>query len=444
MRRRLRWALSLGSAGLALASGLALAASTGAGAVTPPASPSWGTAGGITLPTGALGSGSAQLLGVYCLPGGSYCAAAGSFQKNTTNGDLPMAVSETGGTWGQATQLTLPKGAATKAKADATDIWCDTSTSCVAVGFYRYSANNGAKNNAFIATMGSGGWSQGKNIPLPKNNTTPTNATLSRISCTSPGNCGAVGTYVDKDADTEIGGYIEENGTWITSHWIVVPPDAPKTGKKNTPYGISCTDVGDCVAVGKYNNAAGVVRPFIFTSTNGTWNNGFSITLPSDAKSQAGDMNGVSCTSTGNCTAVGNYTDKSGHTQSYSVTETGGTWDTHAQEITSIAPGNSASPANFHLNGLNCPVAGVCDAVGYYTNNGSPNLISPLSVAYSGAAWQNGSGVQAPGDSNGTTKANTLLKDVACWDQFDCAGVGSYINNGGHRQALVVDTVTGP
>ena len=230
--RRLRRALSRGSAALALASGLALAASTGAGAIPLPVSPVWQQATGITYPTGALSTARAQLLGVYCLPSGTYCSAAGSFQKKTANGDLPMVVSESGGTWGRAKQLTLPTGAATKAKSDATDAWCASSTSCVAVGFYRYSANSGKYNKPFIATMGTAGWKKATNIPLPKNNATPTNATLSRISCSSPGNCGAVGTYRDKDRDIEIGGYIEEGGKWVTSHWIVVPPDAPKTGKK--------------------------------------------------------------------------------------------------------------------------------------------------------------------------------------------------------------------
>ncbi len=434
--RRLRRALSLGSAALALASGLALAASTGAGAITPGPSPTWLQATSITMPTGALSTAPAQLLGVDCLPDGSYCAAAGSFQKSTTNGDLPMVVSESGGTWGQAKQLTLPTGAATQAKSDATDVWCATSTSCVAVGFYRYSSNSGKYNKPFIATMGTGGWNKATNIPLPSNSTTPTNAKLSRISCSSPGNCGAVGTYRDKDGDIEIGGYIQESGKWITSHWIVVPLDAPKTGKTITPYGISCPATGDCVGVGKYNHAAGVVRPFIFTSTNGTWNNGFSINLPADAKSKAGDFHAVSCPDTGDCVAVGNYTNTSGHKAVFAVTETGGHWNTTAKEIT-IAPSDGASPPAPQLNGLSCVDTATCDAVGFYANNGSPSLVSPLSVAYSTSTWQTAAGVAAPGNSSTTSAAFTQFKDVSCWAQWGCAGVGSYINTGGTRRALV-------
>jgi hypothetical protein len=434
--RRLRRTLTLGSAALALASGLALAASSGAGAITPGPSPTWAQATGITLPSNALSSGPAQLLGVYCLPGGSYCAAAGSYQKTTTNGDLPMVVSGTAGSWGQAVQLTLPTGAATKAKSDATDVWCDTSTSCVATGFYRYSANSGKYNKPFIATMGAGGWNKATNIPLPSNNATPTNATLSRISCSSPGNCGAVGTYRDKDGDIEIGGYVEEGGKWITSHWIVVPLDAPKTGKTNTPYGISCTATGECVAVGKYNNAKGVVRPFIFTATAGKWNNGFSITLPADAKSQAGDFHAVSCPDTGDCVAVGNYVNKSGETAVFSVTETGGSWNTNATEITA-APGDAATPPAPQVNGLSCVDTATCDAVGFYSSNGSPSLVSPLSVAYSTSTWQSGAGVSAPSGSSTTSSALTQLKDVSCWTQWGCAGVGSYIDGGGHRRAMV-------
>ena len=433
---RLRRALSLGSAALALASGLALAASTGAGAITPGPSPTWAQATGIPMPTGALSKAPAQLLGVYCLPNGSYCSAAGSFQKKTANGDLPMVVSETGGTWGQAKQLPLPKGAATIARSDATDVWCHTSTSCVAVGFYRYSGNKGKYNKPFIATMGAGGWNKVANIPLPKNNATPTNATLSRISCSSPGNCGAVGTYRDKDGDIEIGGYIEKGGKWVTSHWIVVPPDAPAKGKTVIPYGISCPATGACIGVGKYNNAAGVVRPFIFTSTGGTWNNGFSINLPSNAKTKAGDFHAVSCPDVKDCVAVGNYVTKSGQKAVFSVTETGGTWNLKAKEITA-APGDAASPPAPQLNGLSCVDTATCDAVGSYSRKGSPSLVSPLSVAYSTSAWQNAAGVAAPGNSSTTSKASTQFKDVSCWTQWGCAAVGSYINTAGARRAMV-------
>ena len=369
------------------------------------------------------------------LPSG-FTAAAGSVRKSTANGDLPMVVSETSGTWGKAVQLTLPTGAATKALSDATDVWCGSSTSCVATGFYRYSANKGKYDKPFIATMAGGSWKKATNIPLPKNSTIPTNATLSRISCSSTGNCGAVGTYRDKDGDIEIGGYIEQGGNWVTSHWIVEPPAAPAKGKTVIPYGISCPATGDCIGVGKYNNAKGVVRPFIFTSTNGTWNNGFSINLPSDAKSQAGDFHAVSCPDVNNCVAVGNYVTMSGQKAVFSVTETGGTWNKNAKEIT-IAPSGGASPPAPQLNGLSCANTTTCDAVGFYSRSGSPNLVSPLSVAYSTSTWQTAAGVPAPNGSNATSAAFTQFKDVSCWTQWGCAAVGSYIDSGGHRQAMV-------
>ena len=432
---RLRRVLSRGSAALALASGLALAASTGAGAVTPPVSPPWGQAYATALPAGASTAGASQLLGVGCTADGSFCVAAGSYQKSSTSGDYPMVINS--GTSAHALALTLPKGAAKKPMADATDAWCASSTSCVATGFYRYSANKGKYNKPFIATMGAGGWNKATNIPLPKNNATPTNATLSRISCSSPGNCGAVGTYRDKDGDIEIGGYIEEGGKWITSHWIVVPLDAPKKGKTVIPYGISCTATGECVGVGKYNNAAGVVKPFIFTSTGGTWNNGFSINLPGDATSAAGDFHAVSCPDSGDCIAVGNYTSSTGPAL-FAVTESGGHWDTNAVRIP-VSPSDGASNPKPQVNGLSCVDAATCDAVGFYTSNA--NLISALSVAYSTGNWQTAAGVQAPNGSSTTSKANTQLKDVACWTEWTCTAVGSYVNSAGHRQAMAVDTL---
>jgi hypothetical protein len=434
LRRRLRWALSLGSAALAAAAGLAVAASTGASAVA--ASPAWSQATGVKLPTGALTSGAAGLLGVNCTSAG-FCVAAGDFEKSTTGGSLPMVVSSAGGsTWAQAQQLKLPKSAAKIAKAAATDVACSSSTSCEVVGRFRY-AKAPADNNAFIADLTPAGWTQARTMALPASSATVTNATLNRIACASAGNCGAVGTYVSKNGDLATSAFTEAGGTWSQGVGITPPPDAPASGGRNVqPFGISCPAAGECVVAGKYLSSSGLTKPFLFTSTNGTWDKGFGFTLPPDAKTQAADLNAVSCTSPGNCTAVGNYTGTAGHTAAYSVSETGGTWDTTATQITTIAPADSASPPAFHLYGLSCPAAGDCAAAGFYTNGS--HLTSALSDADSSSAWQDGAGVQAPADSSTTTtKASTQLRDVSCWSAWSCVGVGSYVNKPGHQQALV-------
>ncbi len=434
--------MAAGAAGaaLVLASGLAVAASTAAGAAT---SPAWSQATGITLPTGAYTKGGAQLLSVTCT-GAGLCAAVGQYQKTATSGAYPMVVTtSTGGSsWHQAAALVLPKSAAAVPNAVATSVSCTSSTSCEAVGRFHY-AKVPANNNGFISDLTSTGWTQARTMPQPANAASPVSATLSQVSCSSPGNCGAIGTYTDNKGDLEVSAFIETAGKWGTPVQLKPPADAPAVGHQNVqPFGISCPAAGACVAVGKYFTKAGDIEPFRATATGGKWAQAVRVALPADAitgKNQQGDFHAVYCTAVGNCLAVGNYrTAVVAHSNAvYSLRETGGTWPTRGTEF-KPKPANAANPVVPQDNGVACPVAGSCVTAGFYTATGG--LVEPLSDAYTGtptASWQAAAEVLPPADSATAPPADALLRDVACWAAWKCVAVGSYLNKSGHMQALV-------
>lgn len=441
-RRRLRWSASLGSAAVAIAAGVALATSAGA-TTPPPASPTWAQGIGITLPTGGT---SGLLLGVSCT-GGGFCVAAGQYQKTAKGGTLAMVLTSNDGTiWNPAQALVMPKTAYKIPQAVAADVACTSSTSCEVVGRFRYAKSKGKKNNAFIADLTGSGWTQARTMALPANNAKVTNATLSQISCSSKGNCGALGTYIDNKNDLETAAFIETNGTWNRGVPIVPPANGGTLGHQNVqPFGISCPAAGDCVAVGKYKTTAGDIEPFHATATNGTWGKAVQVALPNDAISgsnQQGDFHAVSCpVDTANCFAVGNYrTAVVVHSNAvYSLSESGGTWETKGTEF-QPAPGNVNTSAPVPQdNGLACPGGiGGCVTVGFYSISGGG--VGGLSDAFSGSptpTWQNAVQIPNPKDA-ATGSGQTVMKDVSCWGTaWNCVAVGGYTNKAGHQQAMI-------
>lgn len=436
--RRLRRSLSLGSAALALVTGALMAAGGGAAAAPLP-SPAWAQATGITLPTGGSTTAPARLLGVGCASTGT-CVAAGSFEKSTTSGDLPMVVPYASGTWGAGVRLSLPKNAASTPKAVATDVTCPTGTTCEAIGYYRY-VNSGTKRNVFVSQESGSTWGRGHTLPMPSNVLLPVNAFSGRIACSSPGNCAAAGVYVDKDLDHEAFYMSEKNGTWIQGHWVVPPasPAAPSVGKNNMPYGVACPSDGNCVEAGKYLTTKGDYQPFVLTETNWKWAPAaIHIKLPSNAlttKSQKSEVHGVSCTSVGNCVAIGDYFLSNGHRAVFSATETNGSWNTQGVQRTAIPPGSASTPVPY-LNALSCATdTGSCEAVGGYLTSGGQT--ESMALAFSSGTWQAADNPQPPANVSTSASAASILNDVSCWSTWNCVGVGSYTNAGGHLRAMV-------
>ena len=93
---------------------------------------------------------------------------------------------------------------------------------------------------------------------------------------------------------------------------------------------VSCASPGNCAAVGQYIDTSVDFHGVLFTETAGVWATGVPATLPADGRTATAQVSiiHVSCPSAGNCSAVGGYVDKSGHSQGLLLAETGGTWAT--------------------------------------------------------------------------------------------------------------------
>jgi len=156
--------------------------------------------------------------------------------------------------------------------------------------------------------------------------------------------------------------------TWSGPTNITLPSNADLDSGVTSPLE-SCTSVGNCEAVGTYVTDANdnpndpVLEPFAITETNGTWQSANELTLPSNASTryQYASLSNLACPSAGNCELVGTYTTAyttaaGNQTEPFAITETSGTWQS-ANELT--LPSNASSTYQYpSLSNLACPSAG--------------------------------------------------------------------------------------
>jgi hypothetical protein len=188
---------------------------------------------------------------VTCLKDSS-CAAFGTF--NATNGaQEAMSASETGGVWGAATALNIPTNAAT---------------------------------NPHVFLFGFGG-----------------------IACATADNCSVGGQYKDSDGDYQ--GFLENevNGAWSPATEATLPTNGNSGGQNGGVVAISCPSLGDCQASGSYLDTSGNYQAVVFGETDGVWQRGTEVTLPSGAVTVGvdGGIYAIYCASATSCVGVGSY-----------------------------------------------------------------------------------------------------------------------------------------
>ncbi len=166
---------------------------------------------------------------------------------------------------------------------------------------------------------------------------------------------------------------------------------------------MSCPAAGQCAAVGYYVDSAGVAQPLIETLSAGAWTVAAS---PGVGTSAATYLQGVSCPVVGVCTAVGYYVGTSGKAVPIAVTGPSNGWSLQALPMVGTAG---------ELLAVSCPGAGTCTAVGSYSGaQGTRGLVETMTSG----SWS-GAGAAA------TASASDLLSSVSCPGTGRCLAVGS-------------------
>ena len=183
---------------------------------------------------------------------------------------------------------------------------------------------------------------------------------------------------------------------WNGRRWSAVPPPAGNSGELTS---VSCATASVCTAVGSEANGRGGTKNFA-EEWNGTkWS---VMPAPPDKGGAVGDLlNGVSCPSANDCTAVGDY----GFLPMYPLIESwnGTKW--------SIVP--SPKKANASVTEVSCATARSCNATGDYLDRAANGR--PYAETWNGKSW---AAAPISGPKYGQ------FNDVTCVSADNCTGAG--------------------
>ncbi|MGO9976362.1 MAG: hypothetical protein ACLP01_26850, partial [Solirubrobacteraceae bacterium] len=368
-----------------------------------------------------------------------------------------FAASQTG------VEAILPAGAGSNPQANVDSVSCPSAGDCTAVGGYTDSSGN---EQGLLLTETSGTWGGGVEALLPANAGANPQVFLNSVSCASAGNCTAVGGYLDSSGGLQGLLLTETSGTWAQGVEASLPSNATLPFPTVTLYQVSCSSAGDCSAVGVYSipptdgGRSAVLAGLLLTETSGTWARGVQAPVPANAGTGA-IVQSVSCVSAGNCIAAGEYADSSGNQQGLLVAEISGTW---SADGAAPLPSNAGSNPEVNLNSVSCVSSSVdCGAVGtYFDSAGFTHgvLLTGFRKATSPVAGTGGhgpacgglreepcasevwTGVEATAPENASSPDVQPLS-VSCASPGDCSAAGQYLDSAGIEQGLLLTETSG-
>jgi hypothetical protein len=321
----------------------------------------WQTArpmpGFVGLDTGAQGG----IDALSCASPGN-CVAVGAYTvKGPRGGEHNRAVvaDQVNGTWRSAQQ---PPGAAflnAGGSSQLMSVSCAAPGDCGAGGTY---TGQHEITHAFVISEAHDTWATAQEVRGVR-----APSWLDFVSCASPGDCSAVGGASN---GRQLFVVSSVNGVWRPAQ-KVRHIGALNVGQDADFTALSCASPGNCSAAGTYALAFGrggnapPTAAFVVNEVHGVW--GSAVEVPGTAHLNTGRnaaINGLSCTPDDVCTAGGFYTGKGGLTQSFVITAVQGAWR-RLRLIRGIdALGGDAS----EIDAISCPAQGRCTASGHYLN----------------------------------------------------------------------------
>ena len=341
-----------------------------------------------SIDPGPSGSSQSELTLVACASATSCLAIGNDFSDYDviTGHGKGLAERWNGSRWSIIPRPVRPTGATPSING----VSCPTPTGCFAVGSY----STGSTAKPLIEHWNGTRWSIVRGPALGG-----ASGSLAGVSCVSATSCFAVG-------------YIYRNGSvtkplierWNGTRWAIVPGPTP-TGNSMLN-GASCVSTTSCFAVGSHQ--PGSVSKTVVEQWNGTrWS-----IVPSPnpgGGAQETVLTGVACARPTRCAAVGSY-------------EIGSTGKSLAEQWNGtrwaivVVPKPSGATTNF-LNGVSCPTATRCVAVGTYQVG---QVSKPFVEQWNGTRWSKVAIPSAAGAISAT------LNSVACRSATRCFAVGSY------------------
>ena len=350
--------------------------------------------------------------------------------------------------WGTAIEVPGSSVLNTGHSAIVDSIACSSAGNCSAGGYYWIRP---AGEQGFVVDEINGKWKNAIEVPGVSALETGTDggSSLNALSCASPGNCSAGGTYNYGSVQGQAFVVDEVNGVWGNA--IEVPGSAAlNTYGLATVNAISCPSAGNCSAGGSYGFARKGNAAFVVDEVNGVWGNAV---VPSNAPVfdtyGLDPVNAISCPSAGNCSASGvayigaQRSDTTTANQIYVVSEVNSVWGT-AIEAPRSAVVNRGGTAT--VNSISCPSAGNCSVVGALESDPHKNInIRGVFQAFVAdevnGVWRNVT--EIPGSVTLNKGGEAALNSVYCTSTGNCSAGGYLQVSSSKRQAFVTREVNG-
>jgi len=366
------------------------------------------------LPANSLGVPQAELNSVDCLSA-TWCTAVGHYQSISGSESLIILKNSV---WGAPRPGPLPVDAAAQSNAVLNSVDCVSIDNCVTVG--QYDSTTGPAG--FIDTEKAGVWDSPRRTPLPANAIAANGSTLESVSCITLTTCVAVGQYANAAGNAPLIAW-ESAGKWNRAMASPMPASA-KVKFTNQLSGVSCTSWGNCVAVGQFTNVSPAQKALIVTENNGVWGVPFAPHLPIDtARDPWSWLFGIDCVAKGYCTAVGVYASPPVGSSSTSgegliVTEVNGIWGYGLRSPE--PPGYLLRGHEVQLMAVSCTSVGNCVASGQLTVGADQRGVVIEQVH---GGWGNATIAPHPGDF--AKPLYETLAGISCRG-VHCSMVGQY------------------
>jgi hypothetical protein len=368
-----------------------------------------GTTWSLQASVQPAGAADGKLLAVACDSADS-CVATGASATVAGFGDAKtLAEVWNGKKWALQSTSNRPFANAS----ELTGVWC--AKVCTATGYNLLSS--GATQPLVEHWSGGPTWNL-QTTPIPGG---ASYSQLTGLWCSSADACTAVGSY---------GGNISAAKTlaerWNGTAWSIQATPNRSGSTDSELAAVACPTTGTCVAAGSVEAGDGDPVPLAEGRSGGAWSLQSAVIPTGASQSQ---LFGVSCPSTQSCEAVGSYTVSSVLDQTLAEVWNGTTWSVQATP-------NPATSTDGVLQGISCPTAGDCEAVGYYYP--STGSAMPLAETWNGTKWA----IQPVPSPSGGQRYE--LSSVSCSSASACTAVGAYnLTSGAQTQVAFAERWNG-
>ena len=374
---------------------------------------------------------------VSCASAGD-CTAVGRF-KNVDGNFEALTMTSTDGVWGQGTPALFADGVQSDSpNSDFRSVSCASAGDCTAVGRF---INVDGYYEAWTMTSTDGVWGQGTPVVFAEAQNEYPDSISNSVSCGSVGNCTAVGFFQNVDGNYEAFTMTSTDGVWGQATPAVFADGVQLDSPSSEFRSVSCASAGNCTAVGRFRNVGDRDEAFTMTSTNGVWGQATPALFADGVQSDSPDaeFRSVSCASAGNCTAVGFFQNVDGNYVAFTMTSTNGVWGQGIPALFADGVQNESSEEQF--NSVSCGSVGNCYAVGFFVDV-NWNYVA-FTMTSTNGVWGQATPVVFAEAQNGYPNSSSY--SVSCGSVGNCTAVGVFTNVGGGYEAFtMMSTYTPP